>query len=108
MIDYDNNDCRTSVVDDAIMKNLGSKEDIQLYNSINIALELSQDDFNIIESSVGDNINFGISTKFPHGLPLDIGNMFFSIDNNYDVSIKETSRCVYSGERYFDINIKKE
>lgn len=107
MIDYEEED-RTFVVESAIKNNLGTKDEICLYEQLSIAMEfMDNKEFNIVESNINNGINFGISTRFPHGLPEEVGSMFFNIDMNYNVSVKETSRCVYAGERFFDINLKK-
>lgn len=109
MIDYDEDDCRTFVVESAIKNNLGNPEEIRLYEELSLALELMQDNsFKIVESKIDTGINFGISTKFPYPLPENIGMMFFDINPEFNVKIKETSRCVYEGERYFEINLKKD
>ena len=108
MIDYDEDDKRTFVVESAIQNNLGSKEEIELYNELSIAMELMEDDsFNVADSGIGDGVDFGITTRFPHGLPEEVGTMFFNVSHEFDVNVKETSQCVYAGERYFAINIKK-
>jgi len=108
MIEYDEED-RVDVVDTAIKNNLGTKEEIALYNQLSIAMELMDDqEFNVIESGIGNGIEFGITTRYPHPLPNNVAEMFFNIDLNYDVSIKETSQCVYAGERFFAITIKKD
>jgi len=109
MIDYEEEDGRTFVIEGAIKHNLGSKEEIELYNELSLAMELMEDNsFNVVNSGIGGGIDFGISTKFPHGLPENVGTMFFNVNTSFDVSIKETSQCVYAGERYFAINIKKD
>ena len=109
MIDYDDEDKRTFVVESAIKNNLGTPEEIELYNQLSIAMELMDDDsFDVVDSGIGDGIDFGISTRFPHGLPESVGAMFFNIDSSFDVSVKETSQCVYAGERYFAVSIKKD
>lgn len=105
MIEYDED--RTSVVDTAIMNELGSKEEIDLYNELSIALELIEGDFDIVDGDIDNGIIFQITTKFPHGLPDNVGIMFFCIDKNFQVNINETSRYVYAGERHFEIKIKK-
>ena len=33
--------------------------------------------------------------------------LFFNISTDYDVKVRETSQCVYAGERYFAVAIKK-
>lgn len=109
MIDYEEDDDRTFVIEGAIKHNLGSKEEIELYNELSLAMELMEDNgFNVVNSSIGGGIEFGITTRFPHGLPENVGTMFFNICPKFDVSIKETSQCVYAGERYFAISIKKD
>lgn len=109
MIDYEEDDNRTSVIEAAIKNNLGSKEEIDLYNELSLAMELMEDNsFNVVDSGIGDGIDFGITTRFPHPLPESIGIMFFNVSTSFDVNIKETSQCVYSGERYFAVSIKKD
>ena len=108
MIDYDEDD-RVFVVESAIKNNLGTREDILLYEELSLALELmNNNDFNVVDSRIDRGIDFGITTRFPHGLPESVGTMFFNISPEYDVKVKETSQCVYAGERYFAINIKKD
>ena len=108
MIDYEEDDNRTFVIESAITHNLGTPEEINLYNQLSIAMELmGGDDFNVVDEGIGDGIDFGITTRFPHGLPEQVGTMFFNIDPQFNVSVKETSKCVYAGERYFAVNIKK-
>lgn len=109
MIEYDEEENRTFVVESAIKNNLGTKEEIELYNELSLAMELMEDNsFNVVDSGIGDGIDFGISTKFPHALPESVGMLMFNISSEFDVSIKETSQCVYAGERYFAVSIKKD
>ena len=109
MIDYDESDDRTWVMEGAIKNNLGDKEEIELYNELSLAMELMEDNsFNVADSGIGGGIEFGITTRFPHPLPESVGTMFFNIDTKFDVSIKETSQCVYAGERYYAVSIKKD
>jgi len=101
-------DDRMFVVETAIKHRLGSKEEIELYEELSLALELMDDEsFSVTDSSIGGGIDFGIATRFPHGLPENVGNLFFNISTDYDVKVKETSQCVYAGERYFAVAIKK-
>jgi len=96
------------VVESAIKHELGSKEEIELYGQLSYTLELiNNDDFKVTDSDINHGLNFGISTPYPHGLPESVGNLFFNVDLNFDVSIKETSKCVYNLERYFDVRIEK-
>lgn len=106
MIEYDED--RTSVVDTAIMNELGCKEEIDLYSELSITLELIDDEFTIVNSGIDNGIHFGISTNFPNGLPEKIGIMIFNIEACFNVNIKETSEFVYDRKRYFEIKIKKE
>ena len=108
MIDYDESDDRTFVIDAAIKNNLGTPEEIDLYNELSIAMELMEDNsFNVVDEGIGNGVDFGITTKFPHAMPDDVAVMFFNVSHDFDVSVKETSQCVYAGERHFAINIKK-
>ena len=108
MIDYEEDDNRTFVIESAIKHNLGTPEEIDLYNELSIAMELMDDDsFKVVDEGIGGGIDFGITTRFPHPLPDELGIMFFNVDSSFDVSVKETSKCVYAGERYFAVNIKK-
>lgn len=103
----DNND-RVCAMESAIKHELGSKEEIKLYSQLSYTLELiHSNDFKVATSKINNGLNFGIATPYPHGLPENVGNLFFNVDLNYDVSIKETSQCVYNMERYFDVQIKK-
>jgi len=105
---YDVDDERMFVVDSAIQHKLGSREEIELYEEMSLALELMDDkSFSVANSSINKGVNFGIVTQYPHGLPLNVGTLFFNVDKKFDVQVKETSQCVYSGERYFQINLKK-
>lgn len=108
MIDYDENDRKTFVVESAIKNNLGSKEEIELYEQLILVMELMEDNtFNIEDSDINNGINFGITTKFPHHLPEKVGLLFFNINPKFSINIKETSKFVYNSERYFVINIRK-
>jgi len=99
---------RTSVVESAIKHELGTKEEIELYGQLAYSLELMQsNEFKVANTDINNGINFGIATPYPHGLPENVGNLFFNVDLNFDVKIVETSCCVYNVERYFDVQIKK-
>lgn len=107
MIDYENEKDKTFVIESAIKNKLGTPNEIRLYEQLSVALDLIEDDFEVVESDIDNGVHFGISTRFPHELPTEIGIMFFNIDRSFDVSIKETSKLVYSSMRYFEINIKE-
>ena len=69
----------------------GSKEEIELYEQISLALELMRDDsFEILGSQICNGIDFHIVTDYPNGLPINVGTMFFNINHSYDVNVKET------------------
>ena len=108
MIEYEEENDRTFVIEGAIKHNLGTPEEIDLYNRLSLALELMEsDEFSVMDSGIGGGVNFGITTRFPHPMPNNVAMMFFNVSPEFDVSVKETSKCVYAGERYFAVNIKK-
>jgi hypothetical protein len=88
MIKYDKDD-NTSIVDIAIRNGLATKEEIRLFEQLSIALELIDEDFNIIYSNINDGIHFGITTPYPNALPESIGILFFNIDLSFNVNITE-------------------
>jgi len=107
MILYDEDD-RRDVVEDAIKNNLGTPEEIELYNQLSMALELDKNDnYNVVNTGIGDGIDFGITTPYPDGLPENVGAMFFNVDTKFDVKVQETMICASVGERYFEISLKK-
>ena len=106
MIDYE--DDRAFVVDSAIINNLGDQEEIQLYEELSLALELDENkEYDVVDSGIGNGINFNIITQYPDNLPDNVSTMFFNINNNFDVNILETNQCANVGERMFKINLKK-
>jgi len=107
-------DDRTFVVDSAIKHNLGSKDEIELYEELSIALELMEDSgFSIIESSIKNGINFDIVTPYPDGLPENVGVLFFSVNPKYIVTCQEPElhdvfrKRFNLDTRHFKIKIKK-
>jgi len=110
MIDYEEDDNRTFVIDSAIRNNNGTSDEIRLYEQLSLVLELmnTDDKFSVVDSQINNGINFGIATRFPHPLPENVALMFFNINSEYNIKIKETSKLVYSGERYFHVNIRKD
>lgn len=107
MIDYDNENDRTFVIESAIKNSLGTPDEIRLYEQLSVALELIEEDFEIVESSINNGISFGIATRFPYELPEKVAILLFNIDINFNISINETSKLVYSSKRYFEITINK-
>jgi len=107
MIEYEEDD-KVFVVESAIKNSTGTKEEILLYEQLSLAMELMEDEFNVAYSGIDNGIDFGITTRYPHSLPESVGLLMFNVSTEFDVSIKETSQCVYAGERYFAINIKKD
>lgn len=105
MIDEDD---RSWVVECAIKNNLGTPEEIELYNELSMALELDENNnYNVVNSGIGGGIDFGITTPYPDGLPENVGAMFFNVSSEFDVKVQETMICASVGERYFEINLKK-
>ena len=113
MFNYDVDDERTFIVESAIKNKKGSKDEIELYEQLSIALELMQnEDFNVIGSQICNGINFNITTEFPNGLPEKVGTMFFNVDTKYDVVVCETplyTRGVWNDpdKMNFSVCIKK-
>jgi hypothetical protein len=113
MYDSDIDDERMFVLDSARKHNKGSKDEIQLYEQLSLALELIQDDsFKVIGSRICNGIDFNITTEYPNGLPEKIGSMFFNIDSDYDVRVCETPLYTNGvhrdpGEMNFSVKIKK-
>lgn len=89
MIHYDEENNYIDIFDLAIKNQLGTQNEIQLYQQLIIALELIDDDFKILYSEINHGIHFAIVTPYPNGLPESIGSLFFNIDLNFDVKIKE-------------------
>ena len=108
MIDNDYSK-KAFMVKSAVKNNVNNRDEIKLFETLNLTLELiNEGNFNLLDADINENgIFFGIATKYPHALPDKIGILFFNIDKRFKVNIKETSKCVYSGERYFAININK-
>lgn len=106
-------DYRMCITEYARQHNTGDKRDIQLYEELSLALNLMQDNsFKVIDSRICNGLDFQIVTKYPDGLPANIGTMFFNVDNNYSVSITETplmSKGLHNGvtEMNFAIKLKK-
>jgi len=114
MYDEDlDDDYRMCVAEHARQHNTGDKKDIQLYEELSLALELMQDDsFKVIGSRICNGLDFHIVTKYPDGLPANVGMMFFNVDNDYNVSVKEIplfTKGANNGitETNFSIKIKK-
>lgn len=111
--DDDVEDGRADVINAAIKNNLGSKEDIQLYEHLLVALDLMQDEkFEVDSSNINNGINFIITTQYPNGLPEKVGMLFFNIDTHYDVECKENTHTLngkmLNGQcRFYIIKIKK-
>jgi len=105
---FETND-NMSVIESANTQTIEIKRDVELYNELRLALELMNNGkFNLMKGEINSIINFGISTPYPHGLPVEVGMLFYNVNMDYDISIKETSQCVYNVERYFEITIKRD
>ena len=104
----DVDDDRMFVIESAIKHKLGSKEDIELYEELSLALELMEsNDFRVDGSGIGCGIDFSITTQYPNGLPENVGTLFFNVSPKFDVRVKETPMYAYCGERHFQVKIKK-
>ena len=111
MFDMDND--RMFVTETAIRHKLGTKEEIELYEELSLAMELMQDDsFRVESSKICNGIDFNIVTPYPDGLPVNLGSMFFNVSSSYSVSVKEVT--LYSSgirinpnEMNFSIKLKK-
>lgn len=89
---YDVEDDRMDVVDSAIKCKLGTKEDIELYEELSLALELmDNNNFRVEDSRINNGIDFSIMTPYPNGLPESVGTLFFNVSTDYRVSICETN-----------------
>jgi len=105
---FDVDDDRMFVVETAIRHKLGTKEEIELYEELSLALELMNDEkFKIVGSGIGGGIDFSIVTEYPNGLPEKVGLLFFSIPADFDVKCQETSTYEDQGERHFQFKLKK-
>jgi hypothetical protein len=114
MIDwYEVNDERIFVMENARKNNKGSKDEIQLYGELTLALELMRNDsFRVDGSRICNGLEFHIVTQYPNGLPLNVGSMFFNVSTDYDVKVQETPLYTDGvnrdpGEMNFHIKIKK-
>lgn len=111
--DEDMDDERLFIADMARRHKRGSKEEIQLFEELSLALELMQDDtFRVEGSRICDGLDFSIMTPYPDGLPYNVGTLFFNVDNAFDVKIKETpmhTNGIHNNytETNFSIKIKK-
>lgn len=105
MLDMEDN--RSLVIDSAIENGLGTKEEIDLYEELSIALELIDDNnFDVIYSGIGGGVDFGITTPYPNGLPETVGTLFFNVNSDFDVKVEETASDVDINERYFRVHFK--
>jgi hypothetical protein len=101
-------DDRMFVIDTAIKHKLGSREEIELYEELTLAMELMENEkFTILGSGIGGGLDFSIVTPYPHGLPEKVGTLFFNVSPDFSVKVKETSQYTYDRERHFQIKIEK-
>ena len=101
-------DDRMFVIDSAIKHKLGTKEEIDLYEELSLALELMEDEeFEVVGSGIGGGIDFSIVTEYPKPLPEKVGMLFYNISPNFEVSCKETDTYADRDERHFQFKIKK-
>jgi len=101
-------DDRMFVIDTARLHRLGTKEEIELYEELTLAMELMNDEnFTVAGSGIGGGLDFSIVTPYPHGLPERVGALFFNISPEFKVKVKEDSQYTYNCERHFQIKIEK-
>ncbi len=112
--DYEDiEDERMCVVESARQHKQGTKEEIELYEQLSLAMELmNSSSFRIERSRICNGIDFNIVTPYPDGLPTKLGSMFFNVSTDYDVRIKETplhTKGIYRdpSEMNFHVMIKK-
>jgi hypothetical protein len=85
-----------------------SREEIDLYKHLNLALELMKNDsFTVEDSGLGKKLWYSITTPYPDGLPENIGTMFFNVNNNFDVKVEETQIYAGKGKRHFQVFLNK-
>ena len=104
-------DSRMNLADDSYGYNLGSCEEIKLYEHLSLALELMEehsDNFKVIGSGIGGGIDFHISTPYPDGLPESVGSLFFNVSTDFKVEVNESKGLAGQGERLYNISIKKD
>ena len=105
---FDVEDDRMFVVESAIKHKLGTKEEIELYEELSLALELMEDsNFKVVGSGIGGGIDFSITTEYPQPLPDKVGLLFFGVRTDFDVKCKETDTYADRDERHFQFKLKK-
>ena len=101
-------DDRTFITETAIKHKLGTKEEIDLYEELSLALELMEgENFKVNGSSIGNGVDFSITTPYPDGLPVNVSSMFFNISTDFKLQVKETQLFANNGERHFQIKLNK-
>lgn len=105
---FDIEDDRMFVVESAIKHKLGSREEIELYEELSLALELMEsEDFKVVGSGIGNGVDFSITTEYPNPLPEKVGLLFFGVRSDFDVKCKETNSFADQDERHFQFKLKK-
>jgi hypothetical protein len=103
--DSEIDDARMNVIERARQYNSGTKEEIELYERLFLALSLIKNDgFRIDGSRICDGIEFYITTPYPDGLPESVGSMFFNLSTDYSVKIRELPLYANSKRFYCSIN----
>jgi len=101
-------DDRQSIIDLAIKYELGDKDEIELFEQLSLTLELMEDDgFKVASSCIGDGLDFRIWTPYPQELPERVGTLFFNVDKEFDVSIKDVAEHINTDFRDYHIKINK-
>ncbi|GEM_PF-1515026 len=98
-------DARMDVIERARQTNSGTKEEIQLYEQLSLALGLIKNDkFRVEGSRICNGIEFNIAAPYPDGLPESVGSMFFNLSTDYSVKIRELPLYANSKRIYSSIN----
>jgi hypothetical protein len=105
---FDIDDDRVSLIDAAITHKAG-RDEILLFEEMSLAIELmNKENFDVVASNVTEGkVRFEISTKYPDGLPENVGMLFFNADRNFNVRVTECQGITDYDRRYFDILLQK-
>ena len=110
MFDEDDEFDSVSMIDEAIMHQKGSREELDLFKQLLRALELMKDDsfeLNGCEICQGV-IRFVIATNYPKPLPEKIALLFFNADLAFNLSFQETDDLAFLGKELFQFDFRKK
>jgi hypothetical protein len=91
--DYYNSEIQ-SISDELIIYELGTPDEIKLFEYLNTTLNFyiandNIDDFIILNSILENGITYNIETDYPNTLPYEVAILFYSIDTKFNVSCEE-------------------